>query len=76
MRIVGPECRLDESDASESGLRKEGAARGCDGGENLGACSNGDVMVFFCDARWRGSDMLWCDVVPGATKSEVSDACG
>ena len=78
MRIVGPECRLDESDVSESGLRKAGVGR--DGGVNLGACVNGDVTGF-CDvaARLRGSefeDMLWCDAVPGATNSEVSDACG
>jgi hypothetical protein len=58
MRIVGPECRLDcGSDRSESGLRRGEAGRGCDGGENLGACERGDVMEV-CDvvARWRGAE--------------------
>lgn len=42
---------------------------------------SGDVKEFCCDvfARWRRSefdDMLECDAVPGATKTEVEDACG
>ena len=81
MRMVEAELRLDEADTSDIGLLLAESDRRCGGGVNLGACVSGDVKEFCCDvfARWRRSefdDMLECDAVPGATKTEVEDACG
>jgi hypothetical protein len=82
MRMVEAELRLDEADTSDIGLLLAESDRRCGGGVNLRACVSGDVKESCCDvlARCRRSeydDMLECDdAVPGATKTEVVDACG